>query len=491
MHTCIYCGSPCEVTLAASSEGCTNNTCRAFKKAEVALAFDSSDSVSPESREKFIKNLENVSWPKTTVPLKVEPNLDLKWTCLSPYHEEPCGNCTDCVQKGREKAKTFSFSEALYSGNVRSGRFSASRPNFSAIPRFEDGRDARDPVYIVEELLGPLDLGPGKQDLHQAAAAKLFATPYGQVTHDQRNKAKQYLYVHLYGGTTPLISHLELMEKMQKELGYTPEEAREKLAGMAQTVGRILRKGATLDSLKLAEMHADEATKEEHSMPLLLGEILTHRVQGIQAKVIKLPQGEPGSKNRRQYELAIVGAVGTRCAGVSTYGTTGHLLKQWKRDFDSGVLLKHRQADEFEKNLRWWPNTMRVVVDPAKYDLKEGADLLGVLSLVQVPQRGKGLIAVYDYVTVMSPKTGRARLTVGRVDGSKYAMVMDAPCRYVTDNFAVTLTHTDKSSIDEISEVHLPAVALEMERHLEKERTPRNMTEAESAWMAAMRKNIW
>lgn len=30
-HKCLYCGSPCELTLATTSEGCSNPTCRAAK----------------------------------------------------------------------------------------------------------------------------------------------------------------------------------------------------------------------------------------------------------------------------------------------------------------------------------------------------------------------------------------------------------------------------------------------------------------------------
>ncbi len=468
MHTCLYCGSPCEVTLATSSEGCTNKTCRAYLGIK-----NFNDQIQREAAEMMESPAS-----KTEVARQIAKSAGVPLAELTPFTctanmNEPCMVCEACTrrQQHRAQAKQIRFTDTQFFptdertaygrtrrlgqlSGVTTGRFQSSKPNNSNIP----------PADIELEFTDGYDM-------HTENAMKMFGVERDAVTPAQRRAAKSWALAANYGASP------EKLRLLEGEIFSTDEEA--------NTAIRRLRAAGAI--------YADGSTSKEHSAPLLLHEVLTHRDperMGLQARVMRLPHGEIGSKNRRQYELAIIGMTHD-CSGVRTYGTQGQLLEEWKRDFGSGDLARDQKVSAFEANMRWWPNTMRVVVDPAKYASKEGADLLGVLSLVSVHHKGGGLTALYDYVTVVSPKTGRARLTIHR-GHIEERMLGRSRKRFGSENFAVALTYADEETIAEISKVHLPAVAQEMELHLQKGRTPRNPTMAETCLLDAMRKkSIW
>lgn len=62
MHICLYCGSSCKITLAVSSEGCTNSRCRAYEDpAPVAEnANENGDCFKPINWPTFAKELRSV-----------------------------------------------------------------------------------------------------------------------------------------------------------------------------------------------------------------------------------------------------------------------------------------------------------------------------------------------------------------------------------------------------------------------------------------------
>lgn len=107
-HTCLFCGSPCELTLAMSSENCTNPECRAFATSpkavvEEATKKDLRASAKPVSWTAALRSslLRTMEQPRDHYTLSKEfINKALKLRSTSDPAELlatlPCGTCGTC-----------------------------------------------------------------------------------------------------------------------------------------------------------------------------------------------------------------------------------------------------------------------------------------------------------------------------------------------------------------------------------------------------------
>ncbi|TVR80857.1 MAG: DNA polymerase I [Saprospirales bacterium] len=131
-----------------------------------------------------------------------------------------------------------SFNQAL----TATGRLSSNNPNLQNIPiRTAEGRRVREAfvptgpdhillaadysqieLRLIAEISGDeamLDAFLKDQDIHRATAAKVYGTPYEEVTDDQRRNAKTVNFSIIYGaGSTNLSRQLNISRKEAGEL---------------------------------------------------------------------------------------------------------------------------------------------------------------------------------------------------------------------------------------------------------------------------------
>lgn len=111
-HKCIWCHSPCELTLAFTSEGCSNENCQAYRPAPPAEV--------KRAAKKAAANPSDCDYCHNG-------NL----LCNAGGAEE----CKECGRLREEEKR-----KRDYNRNVRTGRLSAKGPNHASLPRADEGR---------------------------------------------------------------------------------------------------------------------------------------------------------------------------------------------------------------------------------------------------------------------------------------------------------------------------------------------------------------
>lgn len=184
-HKCIWCGSPCEITLAFSSEGCSNPLCRAYKPPAPPVAKKSAPVNPPECDYCYNGNL----------------------LCNAGGEEE----CKECGRLRAEEMKKRD-EKVDFNRNVRTGRLSSTGPNYSNLPRGDESEaDKRKRITeiaiasgiapdssgsISKELMEKFLSSP---DIYTSIACEMFGVHPYAVTPKQRSLIKQRVYGVIYG----------------------------------------------------------------------------------------------------------------------------------------------------------------------------------------------------------------------------------------------------------------------------------------------------
>lgn len=433
-HQCLYCSSPCALTLAMSSEGCTNPQCQAYappkeeKPAELKEAAPISDSGVKTGR---LSSKE----PHTSNPPKPDRKVEgLKF--LSPT------------------GRAF---QPLTLQPIRDYMAERRLPGLKT--------DYADLEWrAVAHALGMAEVtaDPPFGDLYIGIASKILGIPPEQVTMKQRAQAKNSMFQGLYGGggddAVDAAAYAMMASYAQKDAEATH---------------------SFFEKVEREEAHVRELEK---LVPFQLHEQLVSRRCSCTAKVIRVDflkgfKSKPALVVRESSDCAL-------CKGAMLEGSKANLLKYWRRntkfmeDFSNSVEM-------YKVHRLRWAQTLRVTDrKPGVSKESIGVQLLGVMSLVDVPQRFKGLTAIYEYVSIEDPVAGRFRLTISKGSGPKdpYS-VLECSAWGLTVNF----TRLDPESMMNIKNIHCPQILKEMRADLDKVRTVRTPSEAEMAMFARMR----
>lgn len=177
-HICLYCTSPCALTLAFTSEGCTNPRCQAY--------------AAPEEQ-----------------PIIEKPDAELAgaFLCNNGPQGQRCELCEKKLAGGRR-----------FNMNTETGRLSSKGPNYSNRPRpdyvpfFEHS-----PASPLLDKNGTV-VGLAAYDIHTRNAVRMYGVPPEQVTPEQRRNAKTVFYAKLYGNLSGSPSLRAMEERVDSAL---------------------------------------------------------------------------------------------------------------------------------------------------------------------------------------------------------------------------------------------------------------------------------
>ena len=166
---------------------------------------------------------------------------------------------------------------------------------------------------------------------------------------------------------------------------------------------------------------------------------------------------------------------GSAPPGTVLSGTTGEILAYWEREENLDTVGLY-----IERRLRW-PQTKRVFKTSDGLSPKETVDtespkLVGLLSLVDVPLKGEGLVAIYEYIALDEGSGSRARVQVTKVPTG-------------VPSFTVATVRTENREQREQMHKYLGLISAAMKQDFTAtHRIPRNPSEAETAFFAQLRK---
>lgn len=219
-HICLYCTSPCALTLAFTSEGCTNPKCQAY-------------SAKPETDSENWKAAHKASqcqWGSNGGPCaecekilaerKKAKRIDYAPPTVTKVDELVAGAilCTNGPQGQRCELCVKTLGGRRFNMNTETGRLSSKGPNYSNRPRpdyvpfFE--HDNVKPLVNKDGVV----VGLTGYDIHTVNAAKMYGVLPEQVTSEQRKNAKMTFYAKMYGSLSETLSFRALEEKAELAL---------------------------------------------------------------------------------------------------------------------------------------------------------------------------------------------------------------------------------------------------------------------------------
>jgi len=552
----MFCTSPCEITLAFTSEGCTNPACRAYaappappkeeaKQEEAAFKANVkterlsskephvSNTPKPDpvkegresaKRPSFMASL----YPRSPIPFadpfrrevmgqSQEPILkmdyaELEWRVIAQValqHYGQHGHSRELTSHmlGKEPHKVRASHMEQVEQHLERLAVAGKMPtdvmqllilldliseesiNIAKAKGIDPSmiepwmRKRQDPRSVRQRRLSPRQLEELRQvwslpvvssdlpysrtwaeerDFHTQIASQIFKVPPSQITKEQRDAAKSTELSALYGGLR-IISGLDAG-----------------LANYAKADAEVTQ--GLFSAQRLAEARIAGLEKE---IPLRHGECLTNRRDcGCKAYVTRVGvdggyRSEPAILSRRDAKEC------EHCAGSLLEGTKAALLKWWKRDSES-LEAFYSSPQMYKVHRLRWAQTLRVTDrKPGISKNSLGVKLLGVMSLVDVPKRFNGLTAVYEYVSIEYPTTGRFRFTISKGPGpqNERGVVLDRTAWGLTIRFL----RLDAESKMNIANIHCPAILSEVHKDLDMNRPVRTPSEAEMAMFAMMR----
>ncbi len=415
-HICLYCSSPCEVTLATSSEGCTNPKCKAHTTPRAEKGSHIIFAVDPKGSGR---------WETADAPSVVAYDIET-------HPVRPIG--------------------------VHTGRLRSDQPNLSIMEVGARVHAEVEAERAVHRLYGVgftidkryLRLLQAGQDIHSIVAAQLFGVDPEQVTLKQRKAAKSVLLAERYGHRGK-----KFWEGLIEQGLLTSEDIRD-----------IAQRMLTVEP---------PASPEEFKTTLSLGEVLRHRWLGTRARVVRVPRGE--GKDRVQYLLDpdefVMGRVegtqgellrewqrdarlNTSCADVST-------LKKNTLWWPNTMRVTYKETAA-KKDQRLLGVLSLVSVLHKDYGRVATYDYI----TVELPHSGRCRIKM----TMREGKDSTKRRT-GHLVAETLSMVQ------VSENFSVSLTYADQEDIVNVCNIHLPRLLKEFEAHRLRGRRPRKATMAE------------
>ncbi len=267
-----------------------------FEKLELRVVSKTSTG-KPSTKESVLHEL------ATEHPL---PGMILDWRKLSKLKSTYVDNLADLRHPEDNRVHT-SFNQTVTS----TGRLSSSGPNLQNIPvRTEQGREIRkafvpregwtlmaaDYVQIELRILAHLSGDPAlveafvtDQDIHTAAASLVYGVPLGEVTRDQRRKAKEVNYGIPYG-----VSGWGLAQRLRGSI----QEAQELIDQYTRSYPGVMRFLNTLVEKARATGYAETMLGRRRYIPTINARNRNERnfaervavnmpIQGTQADMIK------------------------------------------------------------------------------------------------------------------------------------------------------------------------------------------------------------
>lgn len=220
-HKCLFCSSPCEITLAFSSEGCSNPQCQAYK--------------APPAAERDPRQDFNTKTQQEAAAMMA----------AAPGECEFCWN-GQLLGNGNGKYPTCpECSRTLNMSGMKTGRFSSNQPNFNNVPRVgpEEKRKVINAVALATGRFAPdssgsiskelMDRFLASPDIYTEIAAEMYKVPVGEVTSPMRNVVKQRAFATLYGRDASMMK-----EYAKKDAELTAEVRRQQRLAECETTER-------------------------------------------------------------------------------------------------------------------------------------------------------------------------------------------------------------------------------------------------------------
>lgn len=444
-HICVYCNSPCEISLALSSENCTNPKCHAY--APALRALETPVPPEPKEGEARIKN-------EPGFRERVKRAISGLSTTIFPV---PCvvAGCTGEIVQSPTLDKT----PVCYRCNTW----------------FDIGINAHDKVALVPL---PKPTHNFNKEIQRKAADLMTVDPSTQ-----------------FAGLACPCCQARSMRVVEGSKGTKPNRFVH-CFGCGASYEDIQIDDSLHDERRFTMKSMQSATLFQDARPLIdkSGRIVGYD-EGV--KTGRLRSDQPNMSNIPRADATWPKGP-TFIDPEAGWGAPQHYVAPKKETPPCPGCETEAKSYE-EKRLRW-ANTMRVMdretimgKQPTK---KDGFPILGVLSLVDVDKTGDR--AVYDYVALQAlgrdtKSSVRMRVEVQRHAPKKprvWANYIDALRALVGDksHFDITFTKVYDAGPDFSREVHCIAINLEFEFDRIRARASRTPSIAERAMFSLLKK---